>query len=126
MRTLRLRFYSVMAFLVIVIPQLGYAAKVQCGLMPQLFALYLKHHYSYKALTDTLKQNTADQLIKTVDASKTLFLQSDVDKSRPILINVFEEVKKGNCTPLNEIYKIATERAKENEEFVKKYVGPNY
>jgi len=101
-------------------------ANLQCSTLAQLFDTYLKQHYQYHKLNDTLRSRTVDQFIKESDPSKTIYLQSDVDKVHADLLKNFNAIEQGNCKSLQEINRLQATRAKENEDFVRSFVGPDY
>jgi len=102
------------------------AAVLQCMHLPTLFDRYLRHHYSHKTMTDTLRQHTVEQYIKQVDPSKTMLLEEDVAKVRAQVASVFQTMGTGNCGGLELVSRHVLQRAKENEVFVRKFMGPDY
>jgi carboxyl-terminal processing protease len=102
------------------------AATLHCLHIPQLFEFYLRRHYAYKTLTDTIKQHTVEQYVKSLDASKTLLLDADVTKLNTDLMQLFNTIKTGNCGALETASKLLLQRAQENEEYVKKFLGKDY
>jgi carboxyl-terminal processing protease len=105
----------------------GFASPgMQCVLLPQLFEAYLKGHYLQKQITDQTRSNTIEQLIKMMDPSKTLFLESDVSELRGQTQAIFSAIQKGDCALLEKAYSKLADRSKENEEFVRKFLGKGY
>jgi len=102
------------------------ATTLQCAYVPQLFDIYLKYHYSQKSLTDELKVHVTEQYVKSLDPSKTMLLQKDVEEMRKNLGNVFATMKSGNCASIEEAGKLILNRANENLEFVKNFLGKDY
>ncbi len=101
-------------------------ASLQCTNLAQLFDTYLKQHYEYHRVTDVLKQHTVEQFIKETDPSKTILMQADVDKIRGDLLNTFTVIEAGNCKTLVDINSLMADRAKENEDYVRQFLGPSY
>jgi hypothetical protein len=87
---------------------------------------YFKGHYSHKTLSESIRSNTVDQLIKNLDASKTLFLDEDVQLLRKTLPTLFSGIQKGDCRALEDAYSLMIRRAKENEDYVRSFLGKSY
>ncbi len=99
---------------------------MQCVLLPQLFDAYMKGHYLHKTMTDQIRSNAIEQLIKNMDPSKTLLLESDVVQLRSQTQQIFSAIQKGDCTLLEKAYVRLAERAKENEDFVRSFLNKSY
>ena len=65
-------------------------------------------------------------MIKSLDPSKTLLYESDLEKLRPVLQNVITSMQAGDCASLQQVYDVLVARARENEAIVKKILGPDY
>lgn len=102
------------------------ATTLQCAYVPQLFDIYLKYHYSQKSLSDELKVHVTEQYVKSLDSSKTMLLEKDVEAMKASLANVFATMKTGNCASIEEAAKVVLARANENLEFVKTFLGKDY
>ena len=102
------------------------ATTLQCAYVPQLFDIYLKYHYSQKSLSEELKVHTTEQFIKSLDPSKTMLLESDVETLRANLGNVFTTMKAGTCGAIEDSGKLILQKANENLEFVKTFLDKNY
>ncbi len=116
----------VIALSLILFQVTAFAGALQCAYVPQLFEMYLKYHYSKKKLNDEVKNHTVEQFIKNLDPSKTMLMQKDVEKLRASLPALFDNMKNGKCTQLDEAKKMVLDRAKENLEAVKKILGDKY
>ncbi len=110
----------------LVISSSAFPVALQCKILPTMFGIYLKNHYSAKKLTPQLKERTIDQFIKEIDPSKNLLLKADVDSIRPKLLGMFESMNGGDCGTLKTAYGLMAERAKENEAFAKEFLGKDY
>lgn len=110
----------------VISPQLAQARALQCQDLPSLFRLYLQSHYAFSTITDTIKTHTVDQFIKGLDPSKTTLLEADVTKLKRDLPVVFDTMQTGVCASLDGAFKLLADRTKENEVFVKKFLGDNY
>ena len=108
-------------------PGVGFTSGgLKCIHLPQLMEAYFKGHYSHKTLTESIRSNTVDQLIKNLDASKTLFLDEDVQLLRKTLPTLFSGIQKGDCRALEDAYSLMIRRAKENEDYVRSFLGKSY
>lgn len=102
------------------LPVQASAQKLQCQQLPELFAVFLGNHYAHHTVTDDIKTHTIEQFIKALDPSKVSLLESDVEKLRKDLPPMFRTMNSGNCSQLDDVYKLLIQRAQENEVFVKK------
>ncbi len=96
------------------------------AVMPQLFNLYLRFHYVHHQMNDELKKRTVEQFIKTIDPSKTLLLEDDVEKMKKDLVSMFKTMDEDECSKLDEAYSVLVKRAEENEKFAKEFLGDSY
>ncbi len=104
----------------------SFAVTLQCKILPTMFGIYLKNHYSVKKLTPQLKERTIDQFIREMDPSKNMLLKADVATLRPKLVSLFDAMAGGDCSQLKQANELLGTRAKENEDYVKEYLGKNY
>jgi carboxyl-terminal processing protease len=102
------------------------AENLTCSRLPLLMGKYLANHYAMKNMTGEIKTHAVDQMIKSLDPSKTLLYESDVERLKPVLQDVFAIVQAGNCSSLQQVYDVLVVRARENEAIVKKILGPDY
>lgn len=99
---------------------------LSCAVMPQLFNLYLRFHYVHHQMSDELKKRTVEQFIKTIDASKTMLLEDDVEKMKKDLLVMFKTMDEDDCAKLDEAYATLVKRSEENEKFAKEFLGDAY
>ena len=113
---------------VLVIASVGSAraGTLSCAVLPQLFNLYFRFHYTHHAMTDEIREHTVDQFIKTIDPSKTLLLQSQVDTLKKDLLTTFKTMDEGDCKALQEAQDLLLKGAQENETFAKEFLGDKY
>ncbi len=102
------------------------AQDLTCSQLPQLMEAFEAKHYAIKSTTPEIRQHTVDQMIKRLDPSKTLLYESDLEKLKELLTDLFTRVEKGDCTSLLPVYDLLVERARENEAIVKKILGPDF
>jgi carboxyl-terminal processing protease len=103
------------------------AAALDCGLIPVLTQYFLRAHVSMHTQSDEINERTKEQMIKRLDPSKMLLLQSDVDSLRPKILAMLKNIKKEpNCSELDSIKNLLIQRAKEQLAFAKESLGDKY
>lgn len=102
------------------------AENLICSSLPLLKEEFLSNHYAMKNMTGEVKTHAVDQMIKSIDPSKTLLYASDLERLRPILQDVFACVQACDCASLKPVYDVLVTRARENETMVKKILGSGY
>jgi carboxyl-terminal processing protease len=102
------------------------AANLTCSRLPMLMERFLADHYAMKNMTGEIKTHAVDQMIKSLDPSKTLLYESDLERLKPVLQGVFVSMQSGDCAALQQVYDVLVARARENEVIVKKLLGPDY
>ena len=112
--------------LVLLLPVSSVAENLTCRRLPILMEGFLANHYAIKNMTEELKTHTVDQMIKSLDPSKTLLYESDLKMLRPVLQNVLTRLQAGDCALLQKVYDVLVSRARENEAIVKKILEPEY
>jgi carboxyl-terminal processing protease len=120
---------SFVAFVIVLSAFSGRVAQadnLSCAVLPQLFNLYFRFHYVHRGMTDEIRGNTVDQFIKSIDPSKTVLLQSQVDRAKKSLSGIFKTMDDGNCAPLESINTELVKGAEENEKFAKEFLGEKY
>jgi carboxyl-terminal processing protease len=117
---------SFLFLLILSLPMSAQAAPLQCKLLPQLFENYTRFHYTHRAVNEELQHHTVDQFIDAMDPSKTLFLESDLAKLKADLPGAFISMRTGDCSPLDRAAALALTRAKDNEAYVRQFLGKNY
>jgi carboxyl-terminal processing protease len=108
----------------------GFQSKAQsfpCIDLPVLISgYYLREHVTIRKLSDELKQRSVEQYIKIIDPTKTILIQSDVDKIKKDLMGLWDTMRLGNCQALQSTQNTLLARAVEVEEFVRGFVVPQY
>ena len=102
------------------------AENITCSNLPLLKGEFLTNHYAMKNMTGEIKTHAVDQMIKSMDPTKTLLYESDLERIRPILQDVFACMQDCDCASLKPVYDVLVARARENEAIVKKILGSNY
>ncbi|MDP1991606.1 MAG: S41 family peptidase [Syntrophales bacterium] len=120
-------FRRLLILLLILLPSVSSAAEnLTCSRMPMLVERFLANHYAMKNITGEINTHAVDQMIKSLDPSKTLLYESDLERLKPVLQGVFISMQSGDCVALPQIYDVLVARARENETIVKKILGPDY
>lgn len=112
--------------LVLLLPVSSMAENLTCRQLPMLMEGFLVNHYAMKNMTEELKTHTVDQMIKSLDPSKTLLYESDLKMLKPVLQNLFTSLPTGDCASLQQVYDVLVARARENEAVVKEILGSEY
>ena len=112
--------------LILLLPVSSVAENLTCSRLPMLMERFLANHYAMKNMTGEIETHAVDQMIKSLDPSKTLLYESDVERLKPVLQNVFASGQAGDCAALQQVYDVLVARAGENEAIVKKILGPGY
>jgi carboxyl-terminal processing protease len=112
--------------MILLLPFTVVAEDLTCSRLPNLMEAFHANHYAMKSTTSEIRMHAVDQMIKRLDPSKTLLYESDLEKLKPLLLDLFTSAEKGNCTSLMLVYDLLVVRARENEAIVKKILGPDF
>ena len=110
----------------LLLPLTSLAEDLTCNRLPTLMGKFYATHYAMKSMTREIKTHAVDQMIKRLDPSKTLLYESDLEKLKPLLQEVFANAQGSNCASLKPVYDLLVTRARENEAIVKKILGPDF
>ena len=103
------------------------AENLTCSSLPLLMGSFLSNHYAMKNMTEEIETHAVDQMIKSLDPTKTLLYASDLEKLKPVLQDLFAAgIQAGNCASLKAVYDVLVVRAQENEAIIKKILGSDY
>ncbi len=102
------------------------AENLTCSRLPMLMGTYLANHYAMKNLTGDIKTRAVDQMIKSIDPSKTLLYASDAAIFRDSLRTLFDSLQAGNCTSLKQLYDVLVARARESESMVREILDSEH
>lgn len=111
---------------ILLLPVPSVAENLTCSRLPMLMERFLANHYAMKNMTGEIKTHAVDQMTKSLDPSKTLLYESDLERLKPVLQGVFVSMQSGDCAALQQVYDVLVARARENEGIVKKMLGPDY
>jgi carboxyl-terminal processing protease len=107
-------------------PTIARAGNLSCAVLPQLFSLYFRFHYVHRSMSDEIKTHTVDQFIRSIDPSKTLLLQGQVDTLKKQLLGTFKTMDEGDCSALEEVQKNLVKGVEENEKAAKEFLNDKY
>jgi carboxyl-terminal processing protease len=123
----RFRFaLPLILMMILLLPFTVVAQDLTCSRLPNLMEAFHANHYAMKSTTSEIRMHAVDQMIKRLDPSKTLLYESDLEKLKPLLLDLFTSAENGNCTSLMLVYDLLIVRARENEAIVKKILGPDF
>ena len=121
-----IRRFILIILLIFLLPASASTETLTCAYLPSVMGDFLDNHFAMKSLDDRIRTHTVEQMIKHLDITKTLLYESDVVKLKQDLTGMFGTLMNGNCAALQEVYRLLVTRAKENEQFVKNFLGPDY
>jgi carboxyl-terminal processing protease len=113
--------------LILLLPLSSVAENLTCSRLPMLMEMFLDNHYAMKDMTGEINTHAVNQMIKSLDPSKTLLYESDLERLKPALRGgVFAIMQAGDCMALQQVYDMLVARARENEAIVKNILGTDY
>jgi carboxyl-terminal processing protease len=100
--------------------------ELECKYLDQIQQIYLMMHVKYSKADSGMQERVIEQYLKKLDPSKVNLLESDVALIRKTLANIFEDVKKKDCSALDKTEQIVLEKVKARSEFAKKLLGADF
>jgi carboxyl-terminal processing protease len=104
----------------------AHAADLDCEQLPGVLRSFTVHHYAIKDFDSGVRARATSKYIEAVDPSRSLLLDPEVKRFQEALPELFETMKKGTCTLLQDPAKLALARAKEDLAVATKILGPKY
>lgn len=98
------------------------AAEISCARIPQLASEFLSAHVAFKRLTPELEARAIHTYVKRLDASRSVFLASEIAAAEASLGGIFERMRKGDCEPLFALQKQLVAQNAALEGFVRGFV----
>ncbi|SEM22505.1 C-terminal processing peptidase-1. Serine peptidase. MEROPS family S41A [Syntrophus gentianae] len=120
------RGFLLILLLILFLPLSSVSENLSCRRLPMVMDGFLANHYAIKTITPEVKTHAIEQMIKGLDPSKTMLYSSDVERLKPILYGLFASMQRGDCAALRPVYDVLVARARENEDLVRKILGPDY
>ncbi|MCP4114938.1 MAG: tail-specific protease [Desulfobacteraceae bacterium] len=77
-----------------------------------------RNHYSGKRLNNAMSSRILDRYLTTLDPSRSLFTQQDIDRFEPLRYRLDNSLKKGNLTPGYDLFNLFLERSRERLEYI--------
>ncbi len=99
---------------------------LECRHLQHIELAYLSRHINYSSHNKNIESRVVDQFIKKMDPSKIYLLASDVEEIKKKMENVFEQVKKNNCSSIQAAYSIYKKRVGDRVTFVKGFLDKKY
>jgi carboxyl-terminal processing protease len=99
---------------------------IQCRDLPSLFHVFTQVHYSVKKVDESVQKHTAEQFIKLLDRSKSLFLAAEAQNLQNELPKVFVDASRGDCQRLEDAWGIVRRHAAEDEQLAKQILTDKF
>ncbi|MES2768790.1 MAG: S41 family peptidase [Bdellovibrionota bacterium] len=99
---------------------------LSCRYIYLIMGAMLRQHMLYNQFTKEVEDRTIDQYIKSLDPLKGYLLASDVDKMKKDLGGMEKWLAKQDCSPLDKVQILYTQRVAESSDFAKKYLGKEF
>jgi carboxyl-terminal processing protease len=105
----------------------GAQSTLTCGDLPRLMATYLQNHVLYHAVSEDLRERSAESHLRLLDPSRSLFLSSEAKTLESRTKDVFPALSRDDCGLLESMHRATIERYREMEDFVRRTVSdPEY
>ena len=98
-------------------------ADLDCPNISQLAREFLRHHVSQRALGAEIEERAIESYLRRLDTSRSLLLQSDVEKLRGELTGVFARLQEGDCVLLGSVHETLNERQRAAEAYTKELLA---
>jgi carboxyl-terminal processing protease len=99
---------------------------LQCRYLYAIEQGFLSQHVKYGNRDATLQGRVIEQYIKKLDPTKVYLLNSDVEKIKTLMANIFDKTKAKECGVLDEIQKLLLQRVQDRANFAKSMLGKGY
>ena len=99
---------------------------LECRYIYAIEQAFLSQHVKISTFDKVLQERTIEQYVKHLDPTKVYLTQPDVDEVKKMMGDVFEQTKNKDCTVLQKVQAVLSDRVKERAEFAKKMLGKDY
>lgn len=99
---------------------------LSCRYIYLIMGAMLRQHMLYNQFTAEIEQRTIDQYIKSLDPLKGYLFASDVEKIKKELSGMEKWLAKQDCSHLERVQDIYTQRVSESNDFAKKYLSKDF
>ena len=100
---------------------------LSCTMIPTLTQFLLRYHVTIHNVTDELNNRAVEQVVKRLDPSKTLLLQSDVDEMKPKILKFLRTMRDNpDCKDIDALQSLLLQRSKEQLAYAKEALGKDY
>jgi carboxyl-terminal processing protease len=98
-------------------------AELTCGDLRELSSLLLQKHIRIHMMTPEVRSRAVATYVERLDPQRLLYLESEQQRLSERLQDAFLQMRAGECAKLRAIHEDAVARAREQEAFVRKFVG---
>jgi carboxyl-terminal processing protease len=117
------RFWPLLAFLIAAGSAGPARAALTCGDLRDLSTLLLQKHIRIHMMTPEVRARAVQTYIQRIDPQRLLYLQAEQERLAERLEDAFLQVRAGECAKLRAIHEDSVARAREQEAYVRKFVG---
>jgi carboxyl-terminal processing protease len=101
-------------------------AALTCGDLRELSTLLLQKHIRVHMMTPQVRARAVSTYVERLDPQRLLYLEAEQQRLAQRLEDAFLEVRSGECGKLRAIHEDAISRTREQEAFVRRFVGDGY
>src|SRR5262245_13237296 len=99
------------------------SAVLTCGDLRELSTLLLQKHIRVHMMTPEVRSRAVATYVERLDPQRLLYLEAEEQRLAQRLEDAFLEVRSGECAKLRAIHEDASSRTREQEAFVRRFVG---
>lgn len=100
--------------------------QLECSALPRLLGTMEVGHYAREAVAPVVEGRAVEQYLRALDPAKTVFLESEVERFKKALPQVFVTMRDGSCAPLEGPAALTITRAQEDEALARQLLGDKY
>jgi carboxyl-terminal processing protease len=98
-------------------------AELTCGDLRDLSTLLLQKHIRIHMMTPEVRARAVQTYVERLDPQRLLYLEAEEQRLSERLQEAFLQVRAGECAKLRGIHEDAVSRTREQEAYVRKFVG---
>jgi carboxyl-terminal processing protease len=99
---------------------------LECEDLPPIMGMLERGHYARDQVESVAEKRSVEQFIESLDPSKNLLLDRDVNRLKSDLPKLFGTMKKGDCLTLVQAGDLIIERVREDLRIVKELLNDSY
>ncbi len=119
-------FVSTLLFLSLAASTAPETPMLECEDLPPIMGMLEHGHYARDQVEPVAEKRSVDQFIESLDPSKNLLLEQDVQRLHGDLPKLFGTMKRGDCLALVQAGDSIISRVREDYDIVKKLLTPSY